>query len=313
MSRKIPIVWATHPRHLPKPPGGRVAMVDVAFAAGTQYEKKTKPFLEALGERLVAFVDHHEHPGWAEWESDPRFRVVPNKIAHACPELVVPELVTERELEGAVTNIVAHADFDGLISAVKWRMEGRSPWPEADEDARAVDSPGRGHALSEHGLRYALAVEESSTWSNRKKRKKFLTAIADAIVEGEEDFGLTDEIDTLGVAARHAKTHAVELAEEHGSLEAEGVFVVRLKSPVENRTRKHLLMYGEERARIGVLYEPDPQGGAWVTAATFDMTLDLEIVDGFEGGRSDFRFARAIGDGKVNIEALAAYLAGTSA
>ena len=55
------LVWATHPRHLPEAPPGKVVVVDVAFAAGRQYKSKTQPFLNALGDRLVRYVDHHEH------------------------------------------------------------------------------------------------------------------------------------------------------------------------------------------------------------------------------------------------------------
>ena len=310
--KKIPMVFAGHPRHLPKPPPGRTAIVDVAFAAGKSYKKSTLPFLESLGENLVAYVDHHEHPAWNDWSSDARFTLVPNKLAHACPELVTPELVAAREDGARVDHIVAHADLDGLLAGAKWRNAGQPLWPEADEDARAVDSPGRGHALSARGQRLALALEEASTWKDKKARDAFLLSVADSIFDDEESLGLESEIESLGSAARAAREEAIKLAEIHGSLEADGVFVVRLKEPVKNRTRKHLLIYGEERARIGALFEPDPQGGAWVTAATFDQTLDLEEVDGFEGGRSDFRFARALPDGKTRVAALGEYLAGLS-
>ena len=83
------LVWATHPRHLPPPPTGRVVSLDVAFAAGGQWKSKTKKMIDALGDRLVLWIDHHEHKeGWAAYAADPRFVLVPNKVAHACPELV---------------------------------------------------------------------------------------------------------------------------------------------------------------------------------------------------------------------------------
>ena len=50
-------------------------------------------------------------------------------------------------------------------------------------------------------------------------------------------------------------------------------------------------------------------GGHWLYAATFDEALDLEEVDGFAGGRSDFRFARAHGGGGDLIDALEKYAA----
>lgn len=314
MAASARIIWATHPRHLPKPPQGRVVVVDVAFAAGNQFRAKTLPFIEKLGERLVRWVDHHLHKeGWALFEGDPRFVLVPNKEAHACPELVTPQLVEETERGVPVDAVVAHADFDGLVAGVKWRLGGEAPWREADEDARAVDSPGRGHTLSERGSRLAYAIEEASGRYSLSERQKFLTRMADALTGGEEPLDLESLIDELATSARETEVKARVLAADAGREEAPGVFVVRLAKPVENRVRKHLLMFAEERAPIGALYEPDPQGGAWVTAATFDESLDLEDVNGFEGGRSDYRFARAHEDGRKNIEALGSYLADRAA
>lgn len=307
--RLIPIVWATHPRHLPKPPGGRVVVVDVAFAAGNQFRSKTMPFIRKLGDRLVRWVDHHEHrEGWAKYREDPRFLLVPNRKAHACPELLEPALIAAAEASGPVDVIVAHADFDGMIAAVKWRLAGREPWPGADEDARAVDSPGRGHSLTSKGERYAMALEEASGSMEREARKDFMTRLADAITKDEESIALSEEIDSLVRAAEQARERALQMVDECGREEVPGVYVVRATGPLENRVRKYLLMAAEVRAPIGALYEPDPQGGAWVTAATFDERIDLEAIAGFEGGRSDYRFARAVQDGTPNLEALSEYL-----
>jgi hypothetical protein len=217
--------------------------LDVAFAAGAQWKSKTKVFLDALGDRLVRYVDHHEHrEAWPSYEGDARFVLVPNKIAHACPELVTPELVAA---SGHVDDIVAHADFDGCVAAVKWLRGGREPYAGADEDARAAESDAR------------------------------------------------------------------KLALDNGRLEAPGVFVVRVPSKPDNRTRRNLLVVAEEHAPVGALFEPDPAGGAWLIAATFDEGLDLEEVAGFEGGRSDYRFARAHGEGVGLIGALSGYVTRT--
>ena len=100
-------------------------------------------------------------------------------------------------------------------------------------------------------------------------------------------------------------------AQPHGGFEEvfPDVFVVRVPTKVDNRTRRNLLLFAEEHARIGALYEPDPQGGAWLTAATFDERIDLERVEGFDGGRSDYRFARAHKGGHDLVAALNAYAA----
>ena len=76
-------MFVEQPGKLPAPPAeGRVAVVDVAFAAGENFEKSTLPFLDALGDRLAIWIDHHEHPlGWSRFRGDPRFLLVPNRIA----------------------------------------------------------------------------------------------------------------------------------------------------------------------------------------------------------------------------------------
>jgi hypothetical protein len=301
------IVWCTHPRHLPKAPANKTVVLDVAFAAGGQWLSKTKVFIDALGDNLVRYIDHHEHKeGWAHYAGDDRFLLVPNKIAHACPELVTPERV---RAAGHVDTVVAHADFDGCIAAVKWWREGREPWPGADEDARAIDSQGRGHTLTEIGARLSYALEEASARMKPKEEMRFLSAIAASLIEGgPSDPALDDEIDALAKAARDAEVATRALAMKNGKLEAPHVFVVRLDEKPDNRTRRNLLVAAEEHAAVGAIFEPDPQGGHWLIAATFDQALDLEEVAGFAGGRSDYRFARAHADGADLVRALSAYV-----
>jgi len=131
------------PRLLPKPAAlpGRVVVLDIAFAAtvgeSISFEKVTKPFLDGLGDRLAAWVDHHDHERQADFAADPRF-VLSTKAEHgACPEMVTEELVRQT---GPVDTIVAHVDLDGLYSAAKWILGGREPYPGADDDARKVDT-----------------------------------------------------------------------------------------------------------------------------------------------------------------------------
>ena len=304
------LLWATHPRHLPKPPAGTTVVLDVAFAASSQWKTKTRPFIDSLGSRLLRWVDHHEHrEGWPCYAADPRFLLVPNRQAHACPELVTAELVASVPVPDV---IVAHRDFDGVISAAKWLRRGREPWEGADEDARAIDSPGRGHHLTEVGARIASALDEASARFERREELEFASRVTRAIVAGERDPALEDEIDTLAQAARAAEDEARKIVEARGRLEAPGVFVVRMDAKQENRMRRNLLVFAEERAPIGALFEPDPQGGAWLTAATFDERFDLEEVQGFEGGRSDYRFARAHHGGEELVEALSRYAVATT-
>src|SRR3954470_13491730 len=177
-------MFVEQPGNLPAPPAeGRVAVVDVAFAGGENFEKSTDPFLEALGDRLAIWIDHHEHPvGWSRFRDDPRFLLVPNRIAHACPELVTAEVVRRA---GPVGVVVAHADFDGLLSAVKFLRGGNPPWPEADEDARAADSPGRGHTISPRAALLSAALDHAASELRTAQRESLRQQIVQALVGGD--------------------------------------------------------------------------------------------------------------------------------
>src|SRR5688572_29734541 len=111
----IELAFAT-PRKLPKPREvrGRVVVLDIAFASetgGASFDTVTLPFIDGLGRRLVAWVDHHDSDFHSKFASDPRF-VLATKAEHgACPEMITPELVAR---VGPVDTIVCHSDFDGL-------------------------------------------------------------------------------------------------------------------------------------------------------------------------------------------------------
>ncbi len=130
------------PRKLPKASAlnGRVVVLDIAFTAsglGTPFEKVTGPFIDGLGDRLAAWVDHHDHEYHARYAGDSRF-FLSSKAEHgACPEMVTTELVAA---VGPIDTIVAHLDLDGLYAAAKWILGGREPYPGADDDARCVDT-----------------------------------------------------------------------------------------------------------------------------------------------------------------------------
>ena len=110
------------PRKLPKPRElrGTVAVLDIAFASeagGLSFETTTLPFIEGLGRRLGAWVDHHDSAHHARYAGDPRVTLTTPAEHGACPELVTPELVARA---GHIDTIVCHVDFDGLVSGAKW-------------------------------------------------------------------------------------------------------------------------------------------------------------------------------------------------
>ena len=292
-------MFVEQPGNLPAPPAeGRVAVVDVAFAGGDNYEKSTVPFLRALGDRLAIWVDHHEHPvGWSRFRDDPRFVLVPNRIAHACPELVTPEVVSRA---GPVDVMVAHADFDGLLSAVKFLRGGAPPWPEADEDARAADSPGRGHAYSPRAKRISDALEHAAAELRSAQRDSLRQQLVEALVQGEIPPALQKRIDDLARAHEEALAPVDALAAQARE-EARGVLVARVAKALPRPVKKALLSRLEERAPIGVVVE-----GRAVTAATFRDDIDLSACDELGAGRSDYRFGQAEDEGRAIVSRLGA-------
>ena len=299
-SLPVRVLFVEHPATLPPAPEGRVAVVDVAFAAAGKYETATQPFIEALGDRLAIWIDHHEHPlGWAQVRGDPRFLLIPNRDAHACPELVTPEVV---QRAGHVDVVLAHADLDGLLSAVKYLRGGTQPWPEADEDARAADSPGRGHTLSARGRQLSLALDEAGSTLRSKAREELRQQIVAALAGPSG--ALPAELDARlsKLAAEHSATlEPVEGLAASAREEAAGVLVVRVPKDLGRSVKKALLSRLEERAHVGVVVE-----GKAITAATFREQLDLGLVDELPAGRSDYRFAQVTDGGQLIVARLGA-------
>lgn len=296
------LIFVQGPTRLPSllSDGGTVAVVDVAFASAAHFDGVTQPFIQSLGDRLLLWCDHHEHPlGWAYYQKDPRFLLVPNRLAHACPELITPDLVTRI---GMPETLVVHADFDGILTAVKLLRRGEPPYPEADEDARAVDSPGRGHVLSKRGLRLSQAIDEALSTFSGKARREFFHELVVALVEENFSPSLEGLIGRSAACSRKAQAMAASIARASGSLELPELYVIRVVGRRQGRERKTLLRIAESNARIGVVIETE-DNHSWLTAATFDESIDLSDIDELVGGRSDFRGCERL-NGVASMEPL---------
>lgn len=127
-------------RELARQLPGRVVVLGVAFCADTHrstYASTTLPFIEALGNRLSLWVDHHDHERHIDFLADPRFVLSSRREHPATPEMITKELVKQA---GPIDTIVAHVDLDGIYAAAKFLLGGVEPYPGADADARAADS-----------------------------------------------------------------------------------------------------------------------------------------------------------------------------
>lgn len=266
-------LFFTSPRKLPRPSRlpGRVVVLDVAFAAdgmGTSFDEITRPFIDGLGSRLAAWVDHHDHERHTEYRRDGRF-VLATKAQHgACPEMVTEELVAS---VGPIGSILCHLDVDGLYAAAKWLRGGREPYSGADDDARAIDT--RTGTPSPRALRIDHAL-----------RARF------------RDDSLKHRIVHHLVAGMPSDEHAAVIAEAAAEFSAMAQETTRLASLFERRGRvayvdaeslargpfdkTDLLLAGQTQAEVAVVRH----AGYVVIAAGFDSGIDFVKLFDLGGG-----------------------------
>ena len=260
------------PRRLPKPSRlqGRVAVLDIAFAAGTggaSFTKTTKPFIDGLGSRLAIWIDHHDHEMHPAYADDPRF-VLRTKAQHpACPEMVTPERVA---LAGRVDTICCHTDFDGLCAAAKWMRGGEEPYPGADADARAVDTrlgtPGEPGRVIDRALRA------------RPKDDALKGLVVRFLADGAQDRELYRAIERAAEDLRPREERARRIARDYEV--RRDVAFVRVAPEDEPYDKTLLLMLGQERARVSVVCDRTTV----TAAARFDSGMNLVSLFGLEGG-----------------------------
>ena len=275
------LAFAT-PRKLPKASTvtGRVVVVDVAFASeasGGGFEKITKPFIDGLGSRLAAWVDHHDHLLHAEYKKDARF-VLATKAEHgACPEMVTPELCAR---VGKVDTIVCHTDFDGLCSAAKWLREGLEPYPGSDDDARAIDT--RLGVPSNTAKRFDRAIRA------RGRDPALLGLVVRHLANGLADDSLWHDIDAAGSELDAVEKATSELARRYRKIALakptlQACTSIAFLDVTGGRTRYDktmLLLLGQERASMAMLLD----GDTLTLAAPFDSGLNFLEVLGLSGG-----------------------------
>jgi hypothetical protein len=269
----LPQLAFASPRLLPKAEKieGRVVVLDIAFAAtvGTNvsFELVTKPFIDGLGDRLAAWVDHHDHERHGDFAADPRF-VLATKAQHgACPEMVTPELVRQT---GPIDSIVAHVDLDGLYSAAKWILGGAEPYRGADDDARAVDT--RVGTPGPIGTRIDRALRAKFRDDQLKR------AVVQFLVTGMKP-GVHDDVIAEAAAEferRDARTR--ELARRF-SIRGR-VAVVDTAGAAGEFDKTDLLLAGQTRAAVAIVRD----SGMLATAAPFDSGWDFVALFELGGG-----------------------------
>ena len=261
------------PRVLPRADKlvGRVVVLDIAFAAtvgeSISFDKITRPFLDQLGDRLAAWIDHHDHERHVDFARDPRF-VLATKAQHgACPEMVTPELVRQT---GPIDTILTHVDLDGLYAAAKWIMGGAEPYAGADDDARAVDT--RIGETSPTATRIDRALRARFR-NDQLKRAVVLWLVGgmrpgphdDVITEAAREFDARDA-GTRALAAKYVVRGRVAVVDTH-----------RHKQSFD---KTDLLLAGQERAPVAMVCD----SGQVTIAAPFESGWDFVSLLDLGGG-----------------------------
>lgn len=270
--RAIPHLVFASPRALPHADRveGRIAVVDIAFAAagaGVSFETVTLPFIEGIGARLAAWVDHHDHERHADYADDERF-VLATKAEHgACPEMVTPDVV---RAAGPVDTIVAHLDLDGLYSAAKWILDGEEPYPGADDDARCVDTRIGTPGPIARRIDYALRA--------RFRDSELKRAVVLWLVGGMKHAG-HDE--TIAAAAREFEQRLAgteSLAK--GFVVRDHIAYVDVGPRPPQYDKTDLLLRGQSLAEVAVVHD----SGMVTIAAGYDSGWDFVKLLGLDGG-----------------------------
>ena len=269
----IPQLVFGSPRVLPRADKlrGRVVVLDIAFAAtigaSISFELTTKPFLDALGDRLAAWVDHHDHEKHAAFAHDPRF-VLATKAQHgACPEMVTPERVRHA---GPIDCICCHVDLDGLYAAAKWILDGIEPYNGADADARCVDT--------RVGTPGPIAIRIDRALRARFRDDQLKRAVVQFLVGGMSP-GVHD--DRIGEAASEFDRRDARTRELAGRFTIRGrVAVVDTAGAAGQFDKTDLLLAGQDRAPVSIVRD----SGMLTIAAAFDSGWDFVALFEIGGG-----------------------------
>ena len=269
----LPQLWFASPRVLPRAEKlqGRVVVLDIAFAAtiGTaiSFELTTKPFLDALGDRLAAWVDHHDHEKHAAFANDPRF-VLATKAQHgACPEMVTPERVRHA---GPIDCIMTHVDLDGLYAAAKWILAGKEPYAGADADARCVDTrvgtPGPIATRIDRALR--------AKFRDDQLKRSVVQFLINGLQKGPHD-------DVIGEAAAEFDRRDAKTKELARQFTIRGrVAVVDTAGASGHFDKTDLLLAGQAKAPVSIVRD----SGMLTIAAAFDSGWDFVALFEIGGG-----------------------------
>lgn len=246
-------------------------MLDIAFAAASSskvnFEKVTLRLIDGLGDRLAAWVDHHDHDKHSQYKDDVRFCLATKAQHGACPEMITPDLV---RAAGPVDTIVAHLDLDGLYSAAKWILQGEEPYKGADYDARCIDT-----RTGEPG---AIAIKIDRALRARFRDEDLKRAVVHWLVEGRSK-GVHQEVIEEAEREFEANNRGTAALVERFATRGRIAFVDASGS-TDPYDKTELLLIGQKRSPIAAVVD----AGSVTFAAAFDSGWNFIEILGLEGG-----------------------------
>lgn len=264
------------PRKLPKAERleGKVVVLDIAFAGagGGGFDQVTKKLIDGLGDRLVRWVDHHDHERHGDYAKDARF-VLCTKAEHgACPEMVTPDLV---ESTGPVDTILCHTDFDGIASAAKWMLGGTEPYPGCDADAHAIDT--RTGVPSDIGRMFDRALRA------RGRDESLFRLICQALVSRLKDPSLLRPIEAAAgeiIPIEKETRRAARAYRRFSRRGGGGVALVDVAEGYKKLDKTGLLLLGQELEQVSIVVDQQNV----TVAAPFESGLNFLTLFGLQGG-----------------------------
>jgi hypothetical protein len=270
------IVFAT-PRKLPFANQliGKVVVLDIAFAhslEGKNQPSITHDLISHLGKRLLVWIDHHDSEFHDEFKHDSRF-ILSTKAEHgACPEMIQPEFV--QKMPKADT-IVCHCDFDGIVSCAKWILNGEPPYPQADDDARAIDT--RIGELSSWGKIFDVALKA------RKDEAFFKLFLSLLVRKLDPTFKEAwDEIDLAQKEGQRLEEQSYKLASQYVFISPQIVLLDLDELGISNKDfdRTMLLLLGQQKAKIAIIKDTK----SMTFSSAFDSGVNFLSLFGISSG-----------------------------
>ncbi len=268
-----PQLWFASPRMLPRAEKlhGRVVVLDIAFAStvgsSISFASITKPFLDGLGDRLAAWVDHHDHERHVDYARDPRF-VLSTKAEHgACPEMVTEELVRQ---VGPIDCICTHVDLDGLYAAAKWQLGGKEPYKGADDDARAVDT--------RVGTPGPIATRIDRALRAKFRDDQLKRAVVQFLVSGMKP-GVQDELISDAAGEFERRDVVTQALAKHFTIRGR-VAIVDTEGQAGQFDKTDLLLAGQAKAPVSIVRD----SGMLTIAAAFESGWDFVAMFELGGG-----------------------------